>query len=106
MTALDTKPSSVVMSVRETLNFGIDVTAQLAAGQSIASPVVTLIDLSTDSTVALADAATVASNTVSQIVRGPSVLVAGTNYRLQLVYRASPSVDVWETGFIIFAVDT
>lgn len=83
-TSYSALPSLIQQSTLATIAWPCDVTAQAGAGAPT-SPSTVFLDLTTGTTVVLADRPTISGNVISQIVRG-SVLTAGHSYRLSFLY--------------------
>jgi len=80
-------PPSFVMQSSEELPLGFDATALLLSGQTVSSPTTVLTDLTTSTTITLANAPTVSGNIVTQVVVG-SQLTADHVYRLVVTFTA------------------
>lgn len=95
--ATSTAPASYVTSADEDVVLACDVTALLVSGGAASSPACTLwriVNDGADELVALADAATAASNVISQRVRN---LVAGVTYKLRWKFTTSGNVRTCDT---------
>ena len=88
-------PPTFTMSVAETQTVGLDATAYLSTGQSVSSVSSSLTRLSDGQVVSLSDSPTLSGNVVSQILRGPTELDAGSVYLLRVTFVATPSVNKW-----------
>lgn len=82
----------------ETIRWSVDVTAQIPANTTPASPTATLVRLDTGVAVpaSLSGAAGVVGNVVSQTV---TALTAGVSYRLALAYQAGG--DTLESAVVL-----
>lgn len=88
--ALQTSPSVIPLLSSEEYVIGNDVTAQLAQGDTISSPVVTLYDLNANTVVSGLPAPTVVGNVIQQTLDATALaLVSNHSYRMTWTFNAS-----------------
>ncbi len=93
MTLLSTIPASVAQASNEDITWGVDVSAQLASGQTVTVPSATLVDTSGGGVpLTLTDPAASTATTVTQRVR--PILSAGHSYRLILTFTPSGTTNI------------
>lgn len=96
--------SPFTMSVQERLPLSFDVSALLEEGQSVATAVATLTNVTDRAVVSLVDDVAYEGSTISQFINGPDELVEGKTFRLQFLFNASPSNAFWLVVLVITPV--
>lgn len=88
--AVQTTPSVIPLLCSEEYVLGNDVTAQLAQGDTISTPVVTLYDLNANNVISGLPAPSVVGNVIQQTIDATALsLIANHSYRLTWTFNAS-----------------